>query len=339
MTTNPTADELDLRQAVARGGVVTLPPGRTALTDTLVVGPGSSIVGGGREVSQLVWKGPGDRAAIHLDKGNWYAQNFGGFTLRNEGTRRTGVGLALFDRARPDVYSGTVLGGHEFAGILIDGFDVGVQLGDAGKSATSENNFRRLWLNDCRCGVLLTDYNTLNNRFFDLQIGNCDLGVLAIQGGSDTHVQGGSASAVGADGVDHYSKAVFKFASGGNYTVRDYRQGEGGSGAFLIATQPTQVLVEGCTVSGTTPMDDRVIECQYDCVLTVRNCFLDGRVLAAAPSGSVLVEQCQTLKARSRLVEVRHPAAGRSYRVEERGCVSYATGRMERLRDYVTDAK
>lgn len=326
----------ELSAALARGGRVEIPPGVHEVTDTLVVGPGvTHLVGPGRERCVLLWKGPSDRAVVHVDRGVWNA-DLGGFHIRNGGSPRTGVGLAAFRREQPAAYTGTECGSNRYDSIGVEGFAVGVKLGDSGYTATSENRFVRLAAYHCTQGVLLTDYNTLNNHFTDLNLSGCRVGLTCRHGGGETRIHGGSASLV--------TGSVFDLVSGGNYSIRDYRQGEGGGGRFLGCGQPVQVEVTSCVIDGTgktvngvyVPIDYPV-EVYYDSQVTITNTLIDGRVITNYLSGSVTLTNCQTRKPVSRIVEVRNPAAGRAYRVEERGCVTCATGRMVRLADYVTD--
>ncbi len=331
--------EAELRATIAAGGVI--PPGTHEFADTLVVGATTTdIRGSGPQQTVLRWVGPPDRAAIHVDKGVWGRDPVKDLTLRQGGTPRTGAGIAAHQRERPVSYVGTVCGSNRYDSLVIDGFGTGVQLGDRGWTATSENRFHRLSFYNCTTAVLLTDYNTLNNHFEDVNFSRGEFGLKCEQGGGETHVTGGSASEMGTAGTDFYTKGVFLFASGGGYSVRNYRQGEGGSARFAgVSGTNTQVTLENCTVLGTTPLlvgNKCLVDVYYDSLLVVRSCRLDGVVVASGLSGCVLVEQCWTTQAVPKVVQAMNPRAGRKFRIEERGNVSYSTGQMVRLGDYVT---
>jgi hypothetical protein len=283
-----------ISEMVRNGGHIQLPPGVFEIEKPIVLRPGVySFRGAGIEATQLVYKGDPSRPLIQVDRGVWNA-DIGGFTLRGN---KQGVGLRACQDERPTSYVGTVCGSNRYDSISIFDFDVGVQLGDAGHTATSENRFARLSIRGCRNGVLLTDYNTLNNHFDDFNFSEGEIGIFSTQGGGETHIDGGSASAVGNPKTDHYKKAVFAFTSGGTYSVKRFRQGEGGTASFLrLSGSDTDCSISDCTVLGTHPFKDWVVDCYYQTSLLMTASRLDGCIHCGSIQGAVTAQHVTTRK-------------------------------------------
>lgn len=332
MTTIEPCDDLQsaLAAALARDGDIRLAPGDYRAKSTLVLGNGiRSLRGAGIEGTRIVYAGDPARPVIQVDRGVWYA-NFGGFTLRGPG-RSVGVGIRACRDERPASYAGTVCGSNRYSDMIVVGFGRGVLLGDGGHSATSENRFSRLSIIDCDEGVYLTDYNTLNNHFTELNLSQVDRGVWCEWGGGHTHIDGGSASEIGRPETDHYRKGVFGFNSGGVYSVKRYRQGEGGTGRFLgLSGADSDCTVSDCEVMGTHPYLGWVIDAYYQSSLMLSGCRLDGHVLVSRLQGAVSAYHCVT--ERERLFELREvdPAVGQ---VRQYGCARKGAGTRELLPD------
>lgn len=306
----------DFRTAISRSsGVIPIPPGQHVLDSPITLRPGQSLVGAGVASTILHYAGDTSMPAFQVDRGCW---NFrvSGFTLRRESAN--GIGMRLCAALRPNHYIGTCCGSGLIEDVNFVGFEKPLVLGDFGYTATSENTFNRCSFYAHGDGggtaVNLEDYNTLNNTFNCLNLTGFDVGLACIQGGGKTNVSGGSASEI--------KQSVFNFVTGGQYAVRDYRQGEGGGGRFLGTANRAVVKLDNCEVLGCNPPGGWAVEAYYGTVLTIDSSTFDKRILAGYPSGSISVTNSGFYLAwATTIIDVKWAVAGTSYRVEERGNV------------------
>jgi len=235
-TTGEAQNVIDLRAAVAAGGVVNVQPGTYVFMDTLVLTGVTSL----RSTSSLDFcvfdfRSMVDptKEAMRIDK-NWDYE-ISNITIR--GNRATNAIGILNSSATPTAY-GTVSGFGIFSHVFIYGFQKGLVVGDGNRYiAASENIYQGLKITQCDRCIELNDYNTLNHLFIMLQMGDCGEGMVA-QGAGYITVQSGSFSSV--------KGCLFKMDHCSASRIRDCRM-ENGNVFFLGGTTGTG---EGHDVSG-----------------------------------------------------------------------------------------
>lgn len=235
-----------IRQQVAAGGEVRIPVGvhyfysPLALDHTVDQHFPTSLVGGGAEVSILDFSRMADQkqSAIRVDR-QW-GYRLQGFTVRGSGRGNGGVGIDVNTiHPNADGSYGTCSGQSVWDHLTVYGFTTGVRVGDRSKYiAASEMVYNSLKVVQCKTCIELNDFNTLNQQFFMLQLGDCDYG-LTTNGASSVSVSSGSASSV--------KNVVFLLANCDKATIRDYRVEESAAGVvFGTTTTVCQCMLENC---------------------------------------------------------------------------------------------
>jgi len=233
-----------IRQQVAAGGLVVIPPGVHFFYSPLVLDHQvdqhfpTSLVGGGAQVSILDFTRMADptQSAVRVDR-QW-GYRFEGFQVRGSGRKNGGIGIEVAT-THPNANGsfGTCSGQSVWDHLTVAGFTTGVKVGDRAKlQAASEMEYRNLAVSQCGTCVSLSDFNTLNHLFTMLQMGDCDYG-LVTDGASSVVVQSGSSSSV--------KNVVFMLGNCDKATIRDYRVEESAVGVvFGTTTTVCQCLIE-----------------------------------------------------------------------------------------------
>jgi len=184
---------LDLRAAVAKGGKVTVAPGRYYFKDTLVLSGLTSLIGEYRDYCVLDFTQlPAGKEALRIDR-VW------GYELSNLSIvgNRSNIGV-LNSTTVPNANGsyGTCSGSAIWNHVIVYGFRKGIVIGDGTRYiAASENLYNGLVITQCDVGIELNDYNTLDHLFTMLQIGDCGTGMIT-NGAAYITVVGGSFSSI-----------------------------------------------------------------------------------------------------------------------------------------------
>jgi len=232
---------LDLRAAVAKGGKVTVAPGRYYFNDTLVISGATSLVGDYRDLCTLDFTQMTDptKEAIRIDR-VW------GYEISNlviVGSRATNAIGVLNSTIVPNANGsyGTCSGSAIWSHVIVAGFKKGIVIGDGTKYiAASENLYSHLEVVQCDTCIELNDYNTLDHTFIMLQMGDCNTGMIT-NGAAFITVQSGSFSS--CKGV------LFAMAACSASRFRDCRMEE--SNIFLLCgttCTASNHIVDGCQI-------------------------------------------------------------------------------------------
>lgn len=223
-------------------------------------------------------------------------------------TSHTGIWIAP---ANPNGLFGTVSAGCQLASTSVSGFNVGIRFGWKGVTAVPEIKVAASeWLlfsfaaRNCAVGVLLEDFNTLDNILLNLAMSANRVGVQCANGGGETRIIGGSSSQNALD---------FQFSTGGQYSVEGFRsEGVGsqdgvtpwpvffGRGAFVSAGSGAALscLINSCKIGRTAVAGEAVIIGSHSAHLIVNACLLSSPIWHssdAPPSllgGALTVTDC-----------------------------------------------
>lgn len=189
----------------------------------------------------------------------------------------------------PNYLFGTMSAGCHIEHLSVSGFDVGIRVGWKSfvtppiQIAASEWTFNSVKVSNCNIGVLLEDFNTLDNNFLDLSMSANKVGVQCINGGGETRIVGGSSSQQGCD---------FQFASGGQFSLRNFRSENVGStdgvtlwpnffgrgSHVVVSSGVAQVLIDSCLFSRPIPTGVASIIGTHNAHVIVNACHLSALV-------------------------------------------------------------
>lgn len=275
-----------IRQQVAAGGPVVIPPGVHFFYSPLVLDHQvdehfpTSLIGGGAQVSILDFSRMADltQSAIRVDR-QW-GYRFEGFQVRGSGRKNGGIGIEVATtHPNADGSFGTCSGQSVWDHLTVAGFSTGIKVGDRAKlQAASEMEYRNVKVAQCGTCIVLSDFNTLNHLFFMLQMGDCDYG-LRTDGASSISVMSGSSSAV--------RNYCFGFFNCDKASVRDYRVEDSACGVACGSSQTaSQFMLENCQFHQRQGLEKETIDYwSKSCIviggsasLIVNNCNMDSQI-------------------------------------------------------------
>lgn len=263
---------------------VFLPNGYYKTDSTIVIKSYMSFEGESRSGTTIRYTGTD--WAIKFDINN-FGFRFGRFTL----TRTVaGDGIPQYNgilvSPTSGAYAGTTITNGHFYDLIITYYAIGLQLGNSGICATSENELHNLSISNCLTAVKVTDYNTLDNVFLNLGMSYVNKCIECVSGGGETHVISGSVSYAGYWNADF---AAFSFLSGGVYSVRGMRCEVCACRLFATATGATLYL-DTCTSSATT--GTHTIDANYHTNVIALNCNFDKPVRGTYHTGVLEMNGC-----------------------------------------------
>lgn len=273
-----------INAACQTGCNVYLPNGYYKTDSTITIKSYMSFEGESRQNTTIRYTGTD--WAITFDRSN-YGFRFGNLTLTRP---LAGNGVPQYNgiliSPTSGTYNGTQITNGYFYNLIITYFAMGLQVGNSGVCATSENSFCNIQISNCLTAIKLTDYNTLDNNFINLCVSYVNKVIECLSGGGETHVFSGSVSYAGYWDAEF---PAFGFWSGGSYSVRGMRM-EVCACTLYGTGGPAALYLESCLSAGNT--NSYSLDATYGSQLIAVGCTFDKPVRGTYHSGVMELNGC-----------------------------------------------